>query len=233
MRVIRLKPWPLLAAMLLAGCSLTPAEPDPVQVKLDDVDRRAAGNFRVGLNVGDEQLDGRQVRRNRPAEVFGQVRRKQARVRGAGRVDDEIGRREAEVRREGLEESTFEELGLDLPAGYAEHVAARSDGGFAAPDRESASAEAERLRLEIRSLGNVNMEAIDELSQLEGRNETLAREVADIDAAVSRLKAIGVEPLAQSPVQLPESLGPGLSLLCVRDPDGNIVELVGPKSQKK
>ena len=57
--------------------------------------------------------------------------------------------------------------------------------------------------------------------------------VADIDAAVSRLKAIGVEPLAQSPVQLPESLGPGLSLLCVRDPDGNIVELVGPKSQKK
>ena len=95
----------------------------------------------------------------------------------------EISRREAEVRREGLEESTFEELGLDLPAGYAEHVAARSDGGFAAPDRESASAEAERLRLEIRSLGNVNMEAIDELSQLEGRNETLAREVADIDAA--------------------------------------------------
>jgi len=57
--------------------------------------------------------------------------------------------------------------------------------------------------------------------------------VADMDAAVSRLKAIGVKPLAQSPVQLPESLAPGLWLLCVRDPDGNIVELLGPKSPKK
>jgi chromosome segregation protein len=102
----------------------------------------------------------------------------------------EISRREAEVRREGLEESTFEELGLDLPAGYAEHVSARTAEGFAAPDRDAAGAEAERLREEIRSLGNVNMEAIDELGQLEGRNETLAREVADIDAARASLKEL-------------------------------------------
>ena len=95
----------------------------------------------------------------------------------------EISRREAEVRREGLEESTFEELAIDLSAGYSAHLASRADGSFASTDRGTAVAEADRLRDEIKSLGNVNMEAIDELSQLEGRNETLAREVADIDAA--------------------------------------------------
>jgi chromosome segregation protein len=102
----------------------------------------------------------------------------------------EISRREAEVRREGLEESTFEELGLDLSAGYESHRAARVEHGDASMDREAAGVEAERLREEIRSLGNVNMEAIDELSQLEGRNETLAREVADIDAARASLKEL-------------------------------------------
>ena len=53
--------------------------------------------------------------------------------------------------------------------------------------------------------------------------------VADMEAALSRLKKLTVKPLAQSPVQLPESLAPGMQLLCVRDPDGNIVELLGPK----
>jgi chromosome segregation protein len=102
----------------------------------------------------------------------------------------EISRREAEVRREGLEEGTFEELGLDLSAGYDAHREARQASGAAALDREAAGAEAERLREEIRALGNVNMEAIDELSQLEGRNETLAREVADIDAARGSLREL-------------------------------------------
>jgi chromosome segregation protein len=46
------------------------------------------------------------------------------------------------------------------------------------------------LRDAIKALGNVNMEAIDELGQLEGRNETLAREVADIDAARASLKEL-------------------------------------------
>ncbi|MFM7808844.1 MAG: hypothetical protein ACKPEA_13115, partial [Planctomycetota bacterium] len=69
----------------------------------------------------------------------------------------EISRREAEVRREGLEESTFEELGIDLPAGYEGHVAARAVEGFAAPDRDAATTEADQLRDAIKALGNVNM----------------------------------------------------------------------------
>jgi len=53
--------------------------------------------------------------------------------------------------------------------------------------------------------------------------------VADTKAAIARLEKLGVKPLAQSPVTLPDSLAPGLSLTCVRDPDGNLVELIGPR----
>lgn len=54
--------------------------------------------------------------------------------------------------------------------------------------------------------------------------------VEDTDAALARLAAIGVKPLAKSPVALPEDLAPGMFLTCVKDPDGNVVELIGPRS---
>lgn len=52
--------------------------------------------------------------------------------------------------------------------------------------------------------------------------------VADTAAALARLETLGVKPLAQSPVSLPQNLAPGMSLTCVKDPDGNLVELIGP-----
>jgi len=53
--------------------------------------------------------------------------------------------------------------------------------------------------------------------------------VKDTNAALARLAKLGVKPLAKSPVAIPEKIAPGLFLTCVRDPDGNIVELIGPK----
>jgi lactoylglutathione lyase len=53
--------------------------------------------------------------------------------------------------------------------------------------------------------------------------------VEDTNAALERLAKLGVKPLAKSPVALPEALATGLFLTCVRDPDGNIVELLGPR----
>jgi catechol 2,3-dioxygenase-like lactoylglutathione lyase family enzyme len=53
--------------------------------------------------------------------------------------------------------------------------------------------------------------------------------VADTDAALARLAKLGVKPVAKSPVALPDHLGKGLFLTCVRDPDGNLVELIGPR----
>jgi lactoylglutathione lyase len=54
--------------------------------------------------------------------------------------------------------------------------------------------------------------------------------VQDTDEALARLAAIGAKPLAASPVKLPENLAAGMYLTCVKDPDGNIVELIGPRS---
>ena len=53
--------------------------------------------------------------------------------------------------------------------------------------------------------------------------------VQDTNAAVLRAKAAGGEIMAKGPVELPKSLSEGIWLTCVRDPDGNIIELVGPK----
>jgi lactoylglutathione lyase len=53
--------------------------------------------------------------------------------------------------------------------------------------------------------------------------------VDDTDAALARLAKIDAKPIAKSPIALPDSLAPGMHLTCVRDPDGNIVELIGPR----
>ncbi|MFT7484263.1 MAG: catechol 2,3-dioxygenase-like lactoylglutathione lyase family enzyme [Candidatus Paceibacteria bacterium] len=51
--------------------------------------------------------------------------------------------------------------------------------------------------------------------------------VTDMGAVLARLQATGVQPLAKGPVALGEDpMGPALIL--VRDPDGNLIELIGP-----
>lgn len=92
-----------------------------------------------------------------------------------------------EIKREALEESTLTELELDLGAGYAAHLEARALPGWVATDRAAAEKELSSLKDEIRTLGNVNLDAIDEEGQLEQRNEELVRQVGDIDAATKQL----------------------------------------------
>lgn len=53
--------------------------------------------------------------------------------------------------------------------------------------------------------------------------------VTDTKAALARLKATGVAPVAKGPVELPKGFPQGVFLTIVRDPDGNLVELVGPQ----
>ncbi len=54
--------------------------------------------------------------------------------------------------------------------------------------------------------------------------------VNDTTAAMARLEKAGVEPLAQGPVALRSPLPEGVYLTVIRDPDGNLVELVGPRA---
>jgi lactoylglutathione lyase len=51
--------------------------------------------------------------------------------------------------------------------------------------------------------------------------------VTDIDASLARAAVGNVKPIAKGPVALPN----GMFLAVIRDPDGNFVELVGPKSK--
>jgi catechol 2,3-dioxygenase-like lactoylglutathione lyase family enzyme len=53
--------------------------------------------------------------------------------------------------------------------------------------------------------------------------------IEDTNTALARLKEAGVKPLAKGPVPLPKPLPQGVFLTVVRDPDGNLIELVGPK----
>ena len=53
--------------------------------------------------------------------------------------------------------------------------------------------------------------------------------ITDTTKAMERLTKANVKPIANSPAALPAPLPQGVYLTVVRDPDGNLVELVGPK----
>ena len=53
--------------------------------------------------------------------------------------------------------------------------------------------------------------------------------VTEIDAAVERARKAGAAPLAKGPIVLPKGFPAGVYLAVVRDPDGNMIELVGPR----
>jgi lactoylglutathione lyase len=53
--------------------------------------------------------------------------------------------------------------------------------------------------------------------------------VTDTGTAVERARKAGAAPIARGPVALPADIGKGIYLAVLRDPDGNMVELVGPK----
>ncbi len=55
--------------------------------------------------------------------------------------------------------------------------------------------------------------------------------VTDLDAALKHAAEKGAKPLADGAVDLPESVAAGVGLACLRDPDGNIIELVGPRAK--
>jgi chromosome segregation protein len=98
----------------------------------------------------------------------------------------EVSRRELEVKRENMEERTMQELAIDLQvehASYRELIA--SD--VARVDHTIAQHTIDELKSLIRKLGSVNLDAMAEEQTLEGQNEALVKQVADIEAARTQL----------------------------------------------
>ncbi|MDZ4830115.1 MAG: chromosome segregation protein SMC [Phycisphaerae bacterium] len=102
----------------------------------------------------------------------------------------EMSRREVEIKRENLEEGTLREVELDVAAGYAAHRDSRASPEFVAIDRDAAEREISDLRMEIKRLGNVNLDAIEELGTLEQKNAVLETQLIDIDQAKAQLEAL-------------------------------------------
>ena len=109
----------------------------------------------------------------------------------------EIARRELEVKRETLEERGLQELRIDLAAAFADYRAMLQplevDGvswTLAPLDLVQAAADIDTLRAEIKRLGNVNLDSIEEEGTLEQQNQQLVQQVADLDNAKTMLEGL-------------------------------------------
>ena len=102
----------------------------------------------------------------------------------------ETSRRELEVKREALEERTFDEIKVELAVDLLDYRAVMAPGDVERVDPHESQARIGVLRDEIGKLGNINLDAIDEESTLEERNEDLIAQVRDIDEARLRLATL-------------------------------------------
>ncbi len=108
----------------------------------------------------------------------------------------EMAKRETEVKRENIEERTLEDLGIDLIIDYPEyrHMMTSDDHPESVEieriDIDSTQARVNVLKAEIKKLGNVNLNAIEEESTLAERNEDLITQVKDIDEARIKLATL-------------------------------------------
>jgi chromosome segregation protein len=102
----------------------------------------------------------------------------------------ETSRRELEVKREHAEDRANEELELNLAGDYFEYRALMADGVVQRINTNECAARANVLRDEIKKLGPVNINSIDEETQLAERNDDLIAQVKDIDEARIRLATL-------------------------------------------
>ncbi len=125
----------------------------------------------------------------------------------------------------------FKELpGFMVPADYAKDVGL-TDGHPLDIHVLALGDEPTATKLKLMSLKGVDSQRQDQtfIHSTLGFSYITIR-VADTNAALARLNQAGVKPIAKSPLELPPNLPQGVFLTIVRDPDGNFVELVGPKN---
>lgn len=103
----------------------------------------------------------------------------------------EISRREAEIKRENAEERALEDLEIDLSLVWKTQAEQRREADPSEMiNRDAAEIEVAELRDTIKSLGNVNLDSIEEETNLEERNEDLVKHVEDIDLAKIQLTTL-------------------------------------------
>lgn len=130
---------------------------------------------------------------------------------------------------------------------YTEAIGMKPAGGFSVPGDFAAKAglsDNKTLHVKNLILGEGAVASKLKLMAFEGTNSETTKNdfihstlgfsyltihVTDTDAAMRRLEKAGVKPLKATPIALPAPLPTHVFITLVRDPDGNFVELVGPK----
>jgi lactoylglutathione lyase len=132
---------------------------------------------------------------------------------------------------------------------YTEAIGFKELEGFSVPAdfcKEAGLTDNKKLDIRVFALGEENSATKIKLMQVPGTSPKksdnayvhsqygfryLTIMVNNTDAALARLAKAGVKPVAKGPVPLPEGSPDGLFLTLVQDPDGNLVELIGPKAK--
>jgi len=132
---------------------------------------------------------------------------------------------------------------------YTEAIGFKVTGGFIASAELATDAgltDNKPLDIKVLTLGEGEGATSLKLMQVQGRKQKASNDYIDTtlgfsyltvlvkstDTAMARLKKAGVKPIAKGPVTLPAALDSSMALTIVRDPDGNFIELVGPKPTK-
>lgn len=97
---------------------------------------------------------------------------------------EELGANEVRLQRTALAARLREDYGIELAE------LERKPAGDELQQRERVQQEIEELRRKINNLGNVNLEALEELDQLESRFETLSGQLKDLTSAKNSLQRI-------------------------------------------
>jgi lactoylglutathione lyase len=132
---------------------------------------------------------------------------------------------------------------------YTEAVGFTENPGFGVPGPFSADAgltDGAALDIKVLTLGSDETATKLKLMQIKGTKKAAATGanefvhsqhgfryltiyVNDMTASVARLEKAGVKPIGKTPIAIPKEIAEGMFLTIMRDPDGNMVELVGPK----
>ncbi len=143
-------------------------------------------DLRGGLDGLKQRVESTDADRAARAEALRQSRDR-ARLVERDWHGVEASRRELEVKRENLEERTSEDLRVDLANEYLDYRAVMAPGDVARVDIPDAQARINVLRGEIKKLGNVNLDSIEEEGQLAEADEQLRAQLDDLDDARQRL----------------------------------------------
>jgi chromosome segregation protein len=102
----------------------------------------------------------------------------------------EMAGRDLNAARDRVAEKLREDYQLELAAEYAASPLARGDESSTEWNAAKATEEVEQLRRKIRNLGNVSLESLGELAEVEGRANELQGQIDDLTEAEHSLRAV-------------------------------------------